>query len=108
MEYVISIALSVVSTILAFILKSAITENRELKREKESKQSQRETALENGVLCLLRKQLMDEYAKWMSLGYITSKALEVGLLMHKAYKDLGGNGMIDHMEEEIRALPIRD
>lgn len=108
MEYVISIALSVVSTILAFILKSAITENRELKREKEAKRSERETALGDGVVCLLRKQLMDDHAKYMELGYIPSKALESGLLMYKAYKGLGGNGMIDHMEEEIQNLPIRD
>lgn len=108
MEYVISIALSVVSTVLAFMLKSYITENKELRKEKEAKQSQRETALENGVVCLLRKQLMEDYTKYMSLSYISSKALESGLLMYKAYKDLGGNGMIDHMEEEIQNLPIRD
>lgn len=108
MEYVISIALSVVSTVLAFMLKSYITENKELRKEKEAKQSQREAALENGVVCLLRKQLMEDYTKYMALGYISSKALESSLLMYKAYKDLGGNGMIDHMEEEIRNLPIRD
>jgi hypothetical protein len=28
--------------------------------------------------------------------------------MYKAYKALGGNGMIDHMEVEIQELPIRD
>ena len=108
MEYIISIALSVVSTVLAFILKTAIAENRELKREKEEKQSQRETALENGVVCLLRKNLMDDHAIYMEKGYISSKALESGILMYKAYKALGGNGMIDHMEEEIQSLPIKD
>lgn len=108
MEYVISIALSVVSTVLAFILKSYISENKELRKEREEKRSQRETALEDGVVCLLRKQLMDDYSKYMELGHIPSKALESGLLMYKAYKGLGGNGMIDHMEDEIQNLPIRD
>ena len=108
MEIVISIATSLVSAVLVFLLQSSIKENRELKKEKEAKQSQRERALEEGVVCLLRKQLMDEHAHWMGLGYITSKALESGILMYKAYKSLGGNGMIDHMEEEIQALPIRD
>lgn len=108
MEVVISIATSLVSAVLVFLLQSSIKENRELKKEKEAKQSQRERALEDGVVCLLRKQLMDDHTKYMELGYITSKALESGLLMYKAYKSLGGNGMIDHMEEEIQALPIRD
>ena len=51
---------------------------------------------------------MDEHSVWMAKGYITSTALESGLLMYRAYKGLGGNGMIDHMEEEIQELPIRD
>ena len=51
---------------------------------------------------------MDEHEIWTAKGYITAKALESGLLMYRAYKALGGNGMIDHMEEEIRQLPIRD
>jgi hypothetical protein len=51
---------------------------------------------------------MDEHEVWTSKGFITSKALESGLAMYHAYKVLGGNGMIDHMEEEIQALPIRD
>jgi hypothetical protein len=51
---------------------------------------------------------MDEHEIWMAKGYITPTALESGLLMYKAYKGLGGNGMIDHMEEEIQELPIRD
>lgn len=90
------------------MLKSYITENKELRKEKETKRSQREAALEDGVVCLLRKQLMDDYTRYMELGYISSKALECYLLMYKAYKSLGGNGMIDHMEEEIQTLPIRD
>lgn len=108
MEVVISIATSLVSAVLVFLLQSAIKENRELKKEKEAKQSQRERALEDGVVCLLRKQLMEDHNLYMKQGYISSKALESGILMYKAYKSLGGNGMIDHMEEEIQALPIRD
>ena len=65
-------------------------------------------AIENGILCILRKHLMDEHAYWMAKGYITPTALESGLAMYKAYKALGGNGMIDHMDEEIRELPVRN
>ena len=79
-------------------------ENKRLKEE----QQKRAKALEDGVVCILRKHLMDEHEIWMAKGYITPKALESGLLMYRAYKSLGGNGMIDHMEEEIQELPLRD
>lgn len=94
--------------ILVYVLKTKMSENRELKKEKEAKQSKREAALEQGMVCILRKHLMDEHELWTGKGYITAKALESGLAMYKAYKTLGGNGMIDHMEDEIQQLPIRD
>ena len=114
-----SIALSVVSglgfPIMVFIIKQKYSENKKLKEENEKRQHdeevrrhQHEMAVGAGVVCLLRKSLMDEHTVHMANGYISSKALESGLLMYKAYKDLGGNGMIDHMEEEIQELPIRD
>ena len=67
-----------------------------------------EKAIEDGVVCILRKHLMDEHEHWMNEGYITPTALESGIAMYKAYKALGGNGMIDHMDEEIRDLPVRN
>ena len=105
---IIAIATSVVSTILGAILVSMYKENRQLKRERDKKQTERDTALESGLVCILRKHLMDEHEVWIGKGFITSHALENGLAMYKAYKTLGGNGMIDHMEEEIRELPIKD
>ena len=108
MEYIFSIIAGLISTILGFILKSKIEEIKRLKAAQEECRTQRDRALENGVVCILRKHLMDEHEIWMQKAYITSKALESGLLMYKAYKQLGGNGMIDHMEEEIQTLPIRD
>ena len=108
MEYLISILTSVVAGILGFILQSVIRENRELKRKKDDAMASRDNALENGMVCLLRKNLMEEHELWISKGYITSHALENGIAMYKAYKALGGNGMIDHMEDEIQELPIRD
>lgn len=108
MDYVLTGLVSIVAGILLFMLKQKMNENKELKRQKDEAEAARSKALENGVVCILRKHLMDEHEIWIARGYITPKALESGLLMYKAYKDLGGNGMIDHMEEEIQGLPIRD
>lgn len=96
------------SAMLAFMWQQSIKENRRLRQEREQQKTQHEKAMEDGVVCILRKHLMDEHSVCMAKGYITSTELESGLLMYKAYKGLGGNGMIDHMEEEIQELPIRD
>lgn len=93
-----------ISAMLAYLLQQSHKENKRLKEE----QQKRANALENGVVCILRKHLMDEHELWTEKGYITPKALESGLLMYRAYKTLGGNGMIDHMEQEIQELPIKD
>ena len=94
----------IITTMLTYMLQQSHKENKTLKEE----QKKRSSALEDGVVCILRKHLMDEHEIWIAKGYITPKALESGLLMYKAYKALGGNGMIDHMEEEIQDLPIKD
>lgn len=104
LSIVITAAFGFVSAMLTYLLQQSHKENKQLKEE----QKKRATALEDGVVCILRKHLMDEHELWVSKGYITPKALESGLLMYKAYKTLGGNGMIDHMEEEIQDLPIKD
>lgn len=108
MSTILAIVTSVVSAMLVFLLQSQVKENRKLKKDKEEARSKHEAAIENGMVCVLRKHLMDEHEIWTERGYITSHALENGLAMYRAYKDLGGNGMIDHMEEEIQTLPIRD
>lgn len=108
MEYIVTIAVSVASAMLAFILQSVIRENRKLKQEQEERHTQRETALENGVVCLLRVKLIEYHSKYMQLGYISSNGLRNWLLMYEAYKALGGNGMVDHMKDEIEELHIND
>ena len=105
---IISILTSIIAGVALFVLKQKMNENKELKRQKEAAESAKDKAIENGIVCILRKHLMDEHECWTARGYITPKALESGLLMYKAYKDLGGNGMIDHMEEEIQRLPIHE
>ena len=99
-----SIVSSVVSGILVFVLTSVIKENHKLKQRR----ADRDEALAMGMVCVLRKHLMDEHDKWMSKGYITATALENGLAMYHAYKGLGGNGMIDHMNDDISELPVKD
>lgn len=108
LSMVITIVATVVSGVLVFVLQSVIRENARLKKEKDEKQCRRDQALEHGMVCILRKHLMDSYDACMAKGYITATELESGLAMYDAYKGLGGNGMIDHMKEEIETLHIKD
>lgn len=107
MVYVITIATSVISAMLVFILQGVIRENRRLKKEKEEKQAVEGQALKDGVLCLLRTKMVDYHTKYMELGYISSHAYSNWCLMFQAYVSLGGNGMIKHMNEEIEELHFK-
>lgn len=113
MEYIFTGLVSLAVAMLAFVLQSVLKENSRLKKEKEKADQEKKEAKQNevcalkeGVLCLLRVKLIEYHAKYTKLGYISSHGLENWLLMYKAYKALGGNGMIDHMKEEIEKLPI--
>ncbi len=113
MEYIFTILTSVVSAMLVFILQAVIRENRNLKKEKEKamiekeeSMAQKQTALEDGVVCLLRVKLIEYHTKYMHRDTISSNAFQNWMLMYKAYKGLGGNGMIEHMKDEIEELHI--
>ena len=115
MPYILTVLASVASAMLAFILQSVIKENHAMKKEREKELKQREKtladrekALENGVVCLLRTKLIEYHSKYTKLDKISSHAYENWGLMYDAYKSLGGNGMIDHMKEEIEELHIKN
>jgi len=57
-----------------------------------------------GTMLLLRVQLIEYHDKYIKKGSIPSYAYENFDEMYKAYHDLGGNGMITHMKEEIDKL----
>ena len=114
MGYVITILTSVASAMLVFLLQGVLKENKRLKDEREEQAEEQQKhaneqlkAVKGGLVCLLRKELIADHEKWTDRGYITPKALEHGLQMYSNYKTLGGNGMIDHMKEDIEELPIK-
>lgn len=105
-NYVITILLSVVSAVLAYILKELIKENRALRAERKATEDKREEALSNGVLSLLRIQLIEYYEKYMTRESIPPYVFDNWGAMYSAYEALGGNGTIKHMNEDIREKQI--
>ena len=60
-----------------------------------------------GTMLLLRVQLIDYHDKYIAQGEIPSYAYENFCEMYSAYHELGGNGMITKMNEEIHNLHIK-
>lgn len=60
-----------------------------------------------GTMLLLRVQLIEYHAKYMQLGEIPSYAYENFCEMYEAYHELGGNGMVTKMKQEIDELHLK-
>lgn len=60
-----------------------------------------------GTMLLLRVQLIEYHDKYMSIGEIPSYAYENFNEMYDAYHEMGGNGMVTKMKEEIEELHLK-
>lgn len=60
-----------------------------------------------GTMLLLKVQLIEYHDKYMKRGSIPSYAYDNFVEMYEAYHDLGGNGMVTHMYEEIKKLEMK-
>lgn len=60
-----------------------------------------------GTMLLLRVQLIEYHAKYMRLGHIPSYAYQNFCEMYEAYHELGGNGMVTKMKQEIDELHLK-
>lgn len=102
MSYAISIVLSVTSGVLLSLVKNLMDENKKLKKEREDKSA----AMQEGMMLLLKIQLIEYHDKYMSSGDIPSYVYDNFDEMYKVYETLGGNGMVKHMKESIDKLRI--
>ena len=71
------------------------------------KQKKDRDANSKGTMLLLRVQLIEYHDKYTILGSIPSYAYENFREMYEAYHELGGNGMITKMKEEIDELHLK-
>ena len=61
-----------------------------------------------GTMLLLRVQHIEYHEEWTQRGYITKHGIQNFIEMYDAYHSLGGNGMVTHLLEEVKELPIKD
>jgi len=100
-------ALSLVTSVLAFILQNLVKENQRLRDEKRETREIRQKAIGDGVLSLLRIQLIEYHDKYMTEEDIPSYVYENWDEMYSAYEALGGNGMVKRMKEDVDRLRLR-
>ena len=60
-----------------------------------------------GTMLLLRVQMIEYHDKYCTLGQIPSYAYDNFSEMYQAYHELGGNGMIEKMKQEIDELHLK-
>ncbi len=58
-------------------------------------------------MLLLRVQMIEYHSKYMKMGDIPSYAYQNFCEMYEAYHELGGNGMVTKMKQEIEELHIK-
>ena len=60
-----------------------------------------------GTMLMLRAKLIEYHRDWTERGYVTKHGLENFLEMYEAYHELGGNGMVTHLLDEVEELQIK-
>ena len=64
--------------------------------------------IELGIQALLRDRVVQAYYHYIERGWITLHGLEAAEKMYTEYHNLGGNGTVTKLMEDLRELPVRD
>lgn len=72
-----------------------------------NKNRKKEKAIEEGVQALLRNELVRRYREYETKGELTILDKENIEAMFKQYENLGGNGTVKHLMEELLSLPTK-
>lgn len=77
-------------------------------KSSEQRQKLMQEANNKGTEALLRDRLFAAYNHYYERGWITVHGLESVNRMYEAYHNLGGNGTVSRLVEQLRELPVRD
>ena len=65
-------------------------------------------AVNEGVRAVLSSEIIDKYNHYKDKGYCPIYAKTNIKNLHKPYKDLGGNGVVDKLVDELLEMPTID
>ena len=68
----------------------------------------RQNAMEKGIQALLRDRIVQSYYHYSDRGWITLHGLEAVDKMYTEYHNLGGNGTVTKLHDDLHKLEVRD
>ena len=98
-EYIPQIVITVCASTLTAVLASVWRKQKTILT--------RYQAVNDGMKCLLRLEIIRDGSHYLAEGHIPVYAMENILESYEAYHALGGNGTITKMVEELKQLPTR-
>ena len=116
MAYVIGIITSIISAaisgFLAIIMKNINDDTRQYRQQRKvlEEENKKEAQLKQqkedmALLAIMRTLLKDNADRCFDKGFYSVEEREIYSALYKAYKDYGGNGVIDEMGNRLRPLP---
>lgn len=77
----------------------------EARATRERKRAKGQNAMVDGVQALLRDRIIQAHNHYAEKGHIPVYGMENVLAMYKAYHELGGNGTVTKLVDDLRELP---
>ena len=97
----------IIKWFIPFILGTVLTGIISHIKNKLSKDKKKDRAIEEGVQALLRNELVRRYREYEIKGELSILDKENIEAMFKQYENLGGNGTVKHLMEELLNLPTK-
>lgn len=95
-----------ITTVLGIAL-GAVTSKLKNNKEKDEKEKKKDEAIELGVQALLRNEIIRRYREFESKGEISILDQENLDEMFEQYKNLGGNGTVKKMMNDLYELKTK-
>ena len=96
-QYIVQLFSVVINIVLLYAF------NKYNDRQKESYKKQ--VAIENGLRSLLRDRIIHCSLHYIKQGHITIEDVDNITSLYNAYKDLGGNGAVTNVYNQLLSLP---
>ena len=99
LKYWLEIIFTLICTVFSVIFKKFIAKQKE--------QEKKQKAVEDGVQALLRNELIRRYREYELKGELSILDRENIESMFKQYQNLGGNGRVKQLMDELLELPTK-
>lgn len=99
--------INIASIILSYLIPALLGAGIGFLSSKLKKDKAKEKAIEDGVLALLKNELLKEYREYKDKGELSILDKENIESMFIQYKNLGGNGTVKHLIDELMELPTK-